>query len=207
MPFPRSASRAPGPQLRCSLRAGTRPCPASPPAHLHSSRCRSFGPRGPRSRHTERRGLAWAAPPRTTGLSQALRALPPDHGTEALSSVSFSRQGKTRLLGCRWEAQGLAAMARSCEQPAKSTGRSLSRHSSLFSRRAVSNGWRGRGVPLQRGTCQIKATAACVQPERPCCAVFLCGRGHRRVCGQRGLALPASRDRPRDHRSGQAKSN
>lgn len=51
---------------------------------------------------------------------------------------------------------------------------------SLFSRRAVSNGGRGQGVPLQRGTCQIKAAGACAQPERTCCTVFLCGRGCRR---------------------------
>lgn len=101
--------------------SGSRPCLDSPPADRQSSRCRLVGAQGPTRHHAEQQaGLGstsenyWPEP----GFG-VLRALHPSHRAEALSSVSFSKGEKTRLLERRGEgkAQGLPPMPRSCQQP------------------------------------------------------------------------------------------
>lgn len=166
LPAPRRESRAPGPRLPClpalsrvSALPGFTPGSSAPFSLQAAWGTRAHEPPHgaagwPRQRLQELLALGRCGP-----LSPARELRP-----FLLCPLAGGRRG-----GC-WSAvqrpRDWQPRREAASSPAASSGRGLSRGGSHPSQReSCQQRVAGRGVPLRRATCQIKAAGACAQPE------------------------------------------
>ena len=215
------AATAGHPALSCDARSA----PALGPARLHPRLFRALlatdwlGHEGPREA-AQSSGRASAAPPRTSGLSRALRHWGPFSPATELRPFLLCPSARERQRGC-WSAVG---RPRDCQprqeaasSPGEASGRGLShRGSHPFQRESCQRRVAGARSAFARGNvtnkgcwCLGPATVTMLLPASPFSAATGTG-GALQPPGQRGFqangpggpVLPAQHDRPCDQNSG-----